>query len=201
MAQSTLPDGKTIYTSVAGPNDGSSLTLDKSTTAGSAWSVAPGGAAAATGGYQFGTNQTVGVDPQDPKVVYLGFQDVWHSTDGGTSFVDVSSSVVHADQQTMGFSPASHWVGKPTRLYVGTDGGFATTASAGSTWTNLNEGVATLMIHDVYIGRRSPTNNQYSYCASQDNRISVRRPSLTGTDWAVGVLSDAWHVAVDPANP
>ncbi len=201
MSQSTLPDGKTIYTSVAGPNDGSYLNLYKSTTAGSAWSVAPGGAAAATGGYQFGTNQTVGVDPQDPKVVYLGFQDVWHSTDGGTSFVDVSSSVVHADQQTMGFSPASHWVGKPTRLYVGTDGGFATTASAGSTWTNLNEGVATLMIHDVDIGRRSPTNNQYSYCTSQDNGISVRRPGMSGTDWAVGVLSDAWHVAVDPANP
>src|SRR5260370_40679326 len=108
MSQSTLPDGKTIYTSVAGPNDGSYLNLYKSTTAGSAWSVAPGGAAAATGGYQFGSNQTVGVDPQGPKVVYPRFQDVWHSTDGGTSFVHGASRVLHADAQTMGFRPPSH---------------------------------------------------------------------------------------------
>jgi Abnormal spindle-like microcephaly-assoc'd, ASPM-SPD-2-Hydin len=200
MAQSTQPNGKTFYASVAA-SPTSYAALYKSTNSGSNWSIAPGASSAAAASGQFGFNQTVGVDPQDPKHVYIGFEELWLSTDGGSSFNLASAGKVHVDHHAISFSPSSHWAGKPTRLYVGTDGGCATSSDAGANWTNLNEGVATLMVHGMDIGRRSPTNDQYSYCVTQDNGTCVRRPGMTGMDWAFADGGDAWAIAVDPADP
>jgi hypothetical protein len=200
MAQSTLPNNRTFYVSVAtAAATPGYLGLYKSTTAGASWSTVAAAAAAAAASAQFGFNQTVGVDPQDPKYVYIGFEDLWLSTGG--AFNDVSGGRVHSDHHALGFSPQSHWAGKPTRIYVGCDGGFATSADTGTTWTNLNEGVATILVNDLDIGRESPANEAYSYCVSQDNGTAVRRPGMPGTDWALSNGGDAWGVAVDPSNP
>ena len=54
------------------------------------WGELPDAAnrAAENGGAQLGYDQTLGVDPQDPNRVYLGFQELYLSTDGGASFAD-----------------------------------------------------------------------------------------------------------------
>ena len=205
MTQSTQPDGKTLYASVADSGLATYLGLYKSVDTGSNWKIQPGAApAAAPPSGQFGFNQTIGVDPQDASRLYLGFEDLWLSTDGATSFgvIPVTQGKVHQDHHAIAFSPKSHWGPAPTRLYVGTDGGFATSNNAGSTWKNLNEGgMATLMVLGFDIGRRSTANSRYSYTGSQDNGTSVRRPGLPGTDWAFGLGTDGANVAVDPSNP
>jgi hypothetical protein len=203
MTQSTQPDGKTFYASVAASGT-AYLGLYKSTNSGSSWTPQPGANPVAAVSGQFGFNQTIGVDPQDSTRLYLGFQDLWLSTNGAGSFgaTPVTQGKVHSDNHAIAFSPKSHWGPAPTRLYVGTDGGFATTNDAGSNWKNLNEGgVATILVGGFDIGRRSTANSRYCYAGAQDNGTSVRRPGLPGTDWALGVGADGSKVAVDPANP
>jgi hypothetical protein len=202
MTQSTQPNGKTLYASVAA-SGGGYLGLYKSIDTGSNWTPQPGAAPVAAASGQFGFNQTIGVDPQDASRLYLGFEDLWFSTNGAGSFgaTPVTQGKVHQDHHAIAFSPKSHWGPVPTRLYVGTDGGFATSSNAGSIWKNLNEGVATILMGGFDMGRRSTANSRYSYAGAQDNGTSVRRPGLPGTDWELGAGGDGSDVAVDPANP
>lgn len=204
MAQSTQPNGNTLYASVA-VSTTSYLGLYKSTNGGLNWAVQPGAAPVVAVSGQFQFNQTIGVDPQDAQRLYLGFEDLWLSTNGGGSFgaSPVTGGKVHSDHHAIAFSPQSHWGVPPTRVYVGTDGGFAASPDGGTTWNNLNEGVANILVGlgALDIGRRSAANSQYSYAGSQDNGTSVRTPGLPGTDWQFTLGGDGSQVAVDTWDP
>src|ERR1035437_106820 len=90
---------------------------------------------------------TIGVDPLNSKRVYAGFQQLWLSVDGGTTFLAnaVTDTKVHWDNHAMVFSPASHRAAPPappaavppTTLYTGTDGGIAKSTDGGLTWTAI----------------------------------------------------------------
>jgi photosystem II stability/assembly factor-like uncharacterized protein len=138
MTQSTQPDGKTFYASVSA-SEVAYVGLYKSINSGSNWAAQPGAAPVIAASGQFGFNQTIGVDPQDAKRLYLGFEDLWLSTNGATSFgaSPVTAGKVHSDHHAVAFSPKAHWAAPPTRVYVGTDGGLATSSNGGSTWNNL----------------------------------------------------------------
>jgi Tol biopolymer transport system component/6-phosphogluconolactonase (cycloisomerase 2 family) len=202
MAQSTQPDGQTLYASVSA-NFTTYVGLYKSTNGGASWALQPGAAPVAAASSQFGFTQTVGVDPQDAMRVYIGFENLWLSTDGGATFgaTSVTDDRIHVDHHAVAFSP--HWGPAPTRLYVGTDGGFAASPDGGTTWTNLNEGVATILVGQgaLDIGRRSAANNQYSYVGTQDNGTDIRTPGLAGTDWQFSLGGDGSQVAVDTWDP
>lgn len=203
FSQSTQPNNQTIYATAQGPSFG----LFKSTNTGSTWSKlnAANAPAAADGGCQCGYDQTVGVDPQDATRVYIGFQELWLSTDGGATFGGsaVTSSQVHWDHHALRFSPQTHWGGggAPTRLYVGTDGGIATSGNGGTNWTNIDEGIATNLLQGFDIGRGSGANNVYSYAGAQDTGISQHTPTSTGTDWHLNIDGDGGSMAVDPTDP
>lgn len=202
MAQSTQPDHQTLYATAS--TSSAWVGLFKSTNGGGNWTLMPAAAAVASGG-QFGFDQTIGVDPQNAGRLYLGFQDLHLSTDGGVSFApgSLTGGKVHADHHAVTFSPQSHWGAPPTRLYVGTDGGTAVSGDGGSNWTNINEGVATILVGmgGLDIGRNSAANNGYSYAGSQDNGTAQRAPGMSGDDWVPRLGGDGGWVAVDPFAP
>ncbi|MFE4425004.1 hypothetical protein [Streptomyces sp. NPDC056817] len=202
MAQSTQPDHHTLYATAS--TSSTWVGLFKSTNDGGNWTLKPAAAAAAAGG-QLGFDQTIGVDPQNASRLYLGFQDLHLSTDGGDSFApgSLTGGKVHVDHHAVTFSPQSHWGAPPTRLYVGTDGGTAVSSDGGSNWTNLNEGVATILVGmgSLDIGRHSAVNNGYSYAGSQDNGTAQRAPGMPGNDWVPRLGGDGGWVAVDPFAP
>jgi hypothetical protein len=203
MAQSTQPNNQTLYASVSNQTAGTYVGLFKSVNGGGSWTIQPAAGPVAAGG-QFGFDQTIGVDPQDAQRVYLGFQNLHVSSNGGGSFTaDVTAGKVHADHHAIAFSPSSHWGAAPTRLYVGTDGGFAASGDGGTNWANLNEGVATILVGlgSLDVGRRSAANNGYSYAGSQDNGTAVRQAGFGGTDWKPSLGGDGGFVAVDSWNP
>src|SRR5574341_124164 len=205
MTQSTRPNNNTLYASVAGSSNFSYLGLYKSTNSGSNWAVQAGASPVAATSGQFGFNQTIGVDPQDSSRLYLGFEDLWLSTNGGGVFgaSPITAGKVHADHHAIAFSPQSHWGAPSTLVYVGTDGGFAASPDGGTTWNNLNEGVATILVGlgALDIGRRSAANSQYNYAGSQDNGTSVRTPGLPGKDWTFTLGGDGSQVAVNTWDP
>ena len=99
----------------------------------------------------------------------------------------VTAFQVHWDHHAIAFSPSSHWgAGAPTRAYVGTDGGMATSTN-GTSWTNINEGIATNLFRSIDIGRGSQANNAYTFGAAQDTGTAQHRPTYAGTDWHLGI--------------
>lgn len=207
FAQSTRPDNNTMYVSVQGSPKGY-RGLFKSTDGGNTWAYMPNAndRFSETGDDQAGYDLTVGVDPQDRNRVYLGFQELFVSTDGARTFHTPACTrgKVHWDHHALVFSPPAHWgsaPSPPTRLYVGTDGGIATSADGGLTWSNLNEGIATNLFLGIDIGRGSAGNNRYTYGGTQDTGTVGHRPGDPGADWHLGVDGDGGPVCVDPANP
>lgn len=216
FSQSTTPDDQTIYASVSGgtpcPSTGSPPSgcnynnLYVSTDAGANWTAqgtGAGSAFAAATQCQCGYDQTIGVDPNDANKVYLGFQRLWYSSNGGAGpFNAVSDNKIHWDEHAIAFSPSTHpSPGPETRVWVGNDGGVARTDDAGSNWDNLNETVSTNLFRGIDIGRGSTTNNIYAYTGTQDTGTIGHRPGDSGRDWHLGIDGDGGLVAVDWCDP
>ena len=218
FAQSVTPNSQRMYANVQMPpcsKDSNNNLLPNQTCArlyrsddgGSTWTFMPDATNRATenNGCQCGYDQTVGVDPQDQNRVYIGYQELYLSTNGGTNFGTPATSrnKIHWDHHALIFSPSTHWGGggAPTRIWVGTDGGFASSADGGGSWSNLNEGIATNLFFSLDIGRGSAANNAYSYGGTQDTGTIERRPGFSGNDWHLGIDGDGGRIAVDPSNP
>ena len=204
---------QTFYASVANAARGWDG-LYRSTNSGTSWTrmaAADGPAAASFNGCQCTYDQVLGVDPLDANRVYLGFQELWLSTDGGSSFPNsnttnatgaVTYRQVHWDQHAVVFSPASHVSSSATTtpLWIGHDGGVSRSSDGGTNWDNLNETIATNLFKDIDIGRGAG-NNGFTYGGAQDTGTSQHRPTDPGTDWRLGIDGDGLSVAVDPSNP
>ena len=225
FAQSTQPDGNTLYASVQyDPPNGSRqyIGLFISTNAGATWTPRPDAKAKADsdGAAQTNYDLTIGVDPQNAQRVYVGFQQLWVSNDGGQTFgadpiTRNASHVdqVHWDHHALKFQPPSHWPAppapaQPTRLYVGTDGGIArmdVATSGAISWANLNgatsDGIATNLIYSLDMGRGSAANNQFMYGGAQDLGLEARDSTDVGTRWRLSLSGDGTLVAVDPSDP
>jgi hypothetical protein len=178
--------------------------LFRSSDGGANWTLQPGAAAPAAehGGLQNAYDVTLGVDPLDSNRVYIGFQELYRSLDGGLNFGTpaITANQVHFDHHAIVFTP--HLPGAaPTPFYVGTDGGIARNNDGNTNWTNLNETVATNLFYGIDIGRNSTANNQFTYGGCQDTGTAVRRPGFAGNDWHEGVNGDGGPVVVDPNNP
>jgi hypothetical protein len=225
FSQSTKPNNNTIYftssdyrgkTAAAGTGTYPFLGLFKSTDDGSNWSQVTTDLAAL--GCQCGYDQAIAVDPTDAtaNTLYIGFQHIFKSTNGGTNFTDLTPSdptnQVHNDHHVFLFSPSSH---SPIKLYDGSDGGIAVTPDGGTTFYNINgtidpntglsngatQGIATNLFRGIDIGRGSPTNNQYSYGGMQDTGTAEFAPGFSNQTWEIGIDGDGSPVVVDPAQP
>jgi photosystem II stability/assembly factor-like uncharacterized protein len=217
FGQSTAPDHETIYATVQNTNPAPSrfLGMWKSINGGANWANLPGANAAgnadgnAGGGCQCGYDQTVGVDPLHVDRVYIGFQELWLSTDGGTTFggTAVTLNQVHWDHHALVFSPPTHVITPNTPLYVGQDGGIATSSDGGTTWANINGptsgvgAIATNLFRGIDIGRNGGANNKYTYSGTQDTGTVEFRPPFTNQNWHLGIDGDGGPVAVDPCTP
>lgn len=191
----------TVYASVHNPSTGGALAMIKSTNSGANWSsiTIPGpsfsGASTYLGGQGWYDN-ILAVQPDNPNIVYAGGIDIFKTTNGGTSWTQISNwysqggapPYVHADQHAMVFPSGSN------TLYVGNDGGVYRTTNGGSSWTGLNNNLA---ITQFYYGAVHPTLNTF-YGGTQDNG-TIR--SSSGTTWTEIFGGDGGATEVDFNNP
>lgn len=215
IAQSTQPNNLTMYaflcngtSSLNNTPTGEPCALLKSANGGASFSAIS--LASAISINQQDYDQIVGVDPQNANNVYIGLRQLYFASDGGKSGFSSNSQIdknsSHVDEHAIAFSPSSHYTGPPTRVYIGSDGGFSSTATQGSApgsqWQFLNQQLATTLLYDIDIGRGSTANNVYTYGAFQDNGISVATPANAGTQqWNFQCCGDGNDIAVDPSNP
>lgn len=210
FAQSTKPDDTRIYASVQNVNASAANPkwgLFVSTDTGATWSQATANGNPSNNCSQCGYDQTIGVEPNDANTVYLGFVDMWKSSDGGANFSEIGHGQVHNDHHALVFSPHIPSSGSTT-FYDGQDGGIAMSSDGGGTFVNINgpnpgpgQAIASNLIRNMDIGRGSSTNNKYSYAGMQDTGTGEFTSSDTPTTWHLGIDGDGAGVAVDPFNP
>ena len=128
----------------------------------------------------------VAVSPDDPRTIVLGGVQVLRSTDGGTSFANITPP--HVDIHDLAFDAAG-------RLLSAGDGGIHRSSDLGQTWETINGGLGAVQ---YYAGMGlSPVDPELVVAGSQDNGTHVRRPDGS---WDEVFGGDGGWVAVHPDN-
>lgn len=194
-------DPKVIAASVSDPATSGLKYLQLSTDAGATWSNLSS-VPNYLGGQGWYDN-TVAIDPADPKIIYAagvinygtGTNGAVISRDGGVSWSDLSSDStggqIHTDSHATAFDATG-------RLLMGSDGGIwrLDNKAAGATkWSNLNNN---LQITQFTYAALDPSNADIMYGGAQDNGTSK---FTDNTRWTMVQGGDGGFVAVDPSNP
>jgi photosystem II stability/assembly factor-like uncharacterized protein len=163
--------------------------LYRSEDAGATWSLINSSANLLTRPFYY---NTLGVDPNNDDVVWIGNEGWFRSENGGKTFGRMP--VPHGDNHDVWINPKNSQF-----MIQGNDGGANVSLDGGHTWsTQANQ--PTAEIYQVAI------DNQYPYRvygAQQDN-TTVIVPSLplsTGQDYRVGPGCETGPIIPDPVNP
>ena len=129
---------------------GGQLGVWRTTDGGTTWQQRSGasGLTGCDGDYnQNWYDQGLAVDPNNPETVFMDTFDIWRSTNGGTTFTDLTcgyagGTSVHVDQHALAFRPGSSSV-----LLTGSDGGAYVSLNANSgtpAFTQINSSLNTI---------------------------------------------------------
>jgi hypothetical protein len=175
-------NNQVIYAQVQAisPNQGGQLGVWRTTDGGTTWAQrsAVGGLTGCAGDYpQNWYDQGMAVDPNNPDIVFLDTFDIWKSTNGGTTFADLTCGYAggtscHVDQHALAFVP-----GSSSTLLAGSDGGayVSTNANAGTpTFTQISDTLSTIEFYSGDITANFGTSASPGVNAgAQDNGSSV----------------------------
>ena len=167
---------------------GSSVTPYKSTNYGVNWSMAGTGL---SGTSQAWYDLHCKVSPWNPDHVFIGLIDVFRSTNGGTSFTNITNGYsggnVHVDQHNLFWHPTD-----PNTHIVTNDGGIWRTTNNGSSYVNLNQN---LTLTQFYRITASPFNPGRILGGTQDNGTQQTFSTL---NWAAAFGGDGGEVCFNP---
>jgi hypothetical protein len=171
---------------------GSTITTYKSTNAGANFSQVAVGTDFS--GSQAWYDFYMHVNPFDPDYAYVGSIDIWRTTNGGTSFENITNGYaggeVHVDQQNMDLNPANS-----NELIAVNDGGVWKSTNRGTNWINLNEG---LTLTQFYRIASDPNNSAHILGGTQDNGT---QRTLGATNWSAAFGGDGGEVSFNDPNP
>jgi hypothetical protein len=157
-------------------------------------------------GVQAWYNQFLAVDPADANHVYLGLEEVYETTNGGSSWqtigpywnfglpcarngLDSCPPTTHSDQHAVVLAGG--------RVYVGNDGGAYSRPVRNATgWTDHNATLRTLQYY--YAGSGKASGGTAYWGGLQDNGESLIAPGLPNMVSPFG--GDGGDTLVDPAN-
>lgn len=117
----------------------------------------------AGGGGQGNYNFSLTADPTNANIVYTGSHAVWKSTDGGTTWTQMTDwwADLHTDMHQMIFSPYT-----PNLLLNANDGGIFKSTDGGDNWDPFSDG---LEATECYHAACSPVHPHLISIGTQDN--------------------------------
>ena len=184
MGVSVDPGSNTVYVTII---DGSSLGLQglyKSTNLGVNWTLQSGLSNHMSNfGWYFGQ---VRVASGNPNTVYSLGVTLMKSTNGGTSWNDVTNGI-HVDHHDLYMLPSN-----PNIVYGGCDGGLNYSTDGGSTWTVFRNMPST-QFYDMTMNPQNPTQ---LYGGTQDNGTNRTLNGVIG-GWQSILGGDGFTPVVD----
>ena len=175
-------------------------TIYKSTDRGGSWQNVYQGSASFFNG-QGWYDQYIVVHPTHPDTVLAGGIDIWRTTNGGQSWVNITNGYgggpiyggdrVHVDQHHAAFAPSN-----PDIVYAVNDGGVYLSTDAGKTWKNINNN---LTITQFYAMDVDQSVDNKTYGGTQDNGTLGNYQQEDR--WSRVAGGDGFFVVVDYENP
>ena len=140
---------------------------------------------------------TLGVDPQNPSVVYLTNTSLYRSTDGGKTFEAIKGAPGGDDYHSIWINPRS-----PGIMVLGVDQGAAVSLNGGRTWSSWYNQPTAQMYH-------ASADDRFPYwvCGGQQESGSACVSSrgawgqTTERDWHPAGAEEYGYVVPDPLNP
>ncbi len=133
------------------------------------------------------------VNPFNPNYAYVGSIDIWRTTNGGTSFQNItngySGGYVHVDQHNVACHPTDS-----LKMMCVNDGGVWKSNDRGTTWTNLN---AALTLTQFYRIASDPLNGSHIMGGTQDNGT---QRTLGTVNWSLAFGGDGGEVCFHSQN-
>lgn len=151
---------------------------------------------------QFGYNTYLYADPFNAETVYIGARDVFRSTNGGTTWTNLTRSYDSSFNYSPGFSnahPDQHSFAfglNSNQFFIGNDGGIYKTADGGVTFQSLN---TTLSLTQFVSIARHPSDASITYGGTQDNGTQKRQPA--SSQWNDFASGDGGQVVINPLDP
>lgn len=148
----------------------------------------------------------VSISPTNPDICFVGGIDIWRTTNGGTTWMNVTNgyddgngaNLVHVDQHCLAFGPPGSGV-----IYAGNDGGMVKSFDGGTTWQAINNGLAITQFYDF---DNDPTRRERSFGGTQDNGTlgtfgPIEWDSIWGGDGMVTIVHSTDPDIVYGNNP
>jgi photosystem II stability/assembly factor-like uncharacterized protein len=161
----------------------------RSDDAGATWALVNHATAISTRPFYY---DTLGIDPNNADVIWLGDETWFKSTDAGKSFKRMP--IPHGDNHDVWINPANS-----LDMIQGDDGGATVSLDGGITWTPQNN-QPTAEIYQVYVDNQFPYR---IYGAQQDN-TTVIVPSFplgSGQDFRDGPGCETGPIIPDITDP
>ncbi len=141
----------------------------------------------------------ISCDPNDPNVVVAGGLNFYRTTDGGTTWTQITRwfgtaiNYVHADHHAVVWN--SNNTGLGTQVLLATDGGLFYSNNNGATYTDRNDG---LRIKQFYSCAVHPSTTNYFIGGTQDNGThQLNNPGLAGSIEVIGGDGGFTHIDQD----
>jgi len=134
-------------------------------------------------------------DPQHADTVYLTNLQMWRTSDGGTTFKEITTP--HGDNHDLWIDPSN-----PQRMVQGNDGGANVSFNGGETWSTIYNQLTAQFY-------RIDTDNQFPYrvYATQQDNTSISVPSaseygaITLNETFLPGTGESGFIAVKPDDP
>jgi photosystem II stability/assembly factor-like uncharacterized protein len=186
-----------LYKQASTPNGSDNFfhSFYKSTDKGNNWTLMPSGILPgefSTFGWYFGLLE---VDPNNHNLVYCADIDLFKSTNGGSSWQNITFSYSgsfddqHPDQHALWIDPSNQ-----NKMIVGNDGGIFSSIAGGMPWTKSYE----LPISQFYASEIDYLQPNIKLGGTQDNGTLKSGGSVNNWDFIYG--GDGFHTKVDYTN-
>ena len=148
---------------------------------------------------QGGYDLCIAVDPVNSDHVFIGNVEIHETTNGADFMVrriggnNAWKSVVHVDYHRLVYAPSD-----PNLLFIGCDGGIYKSPDNGTSFLNLNNGIATIQFYSI---ASHPANENIMIGGAQDNNTSITFGLYLMNPWEAVIQGDGMACFFDYDYP